>query len=60
LEVGVVALVAGPSREEAVGELADKGVIRLDGVVVVLAGDGDAVFGAGEFVLQAEEVFVGF
>ena len=60
LEVGVVAFVAGPRGEEAVGELKDVGVIGLDGVVVIFAGDGDAVFGAGEFVLEAEEVFVGF
>src|SRR5580698_7905405 len=60
LEVGVVAFVAGPAGEEAVGELEDVGVIGLDGVVVIFAGDGDAVFGAGEFVLQAEEIFVGF
>ena len=60
MEVGVVAFVAGPGGEEAVGELEDVGVIGLDGVVVILAGDGDAVFGAGEFVLQAEEIFVGF
>jgi hypothetical protein len=59
LEVGVVAFIAGPGGEEAVGELADVGVIGLDGVVVVFAGDGDAIFGAGEFVLQAEEILVG-
>jgi hypothetical protein len=60
LEVGVVAFVAGPSGEEAVGELADVGVVGLDGVVVVLAGDSDAVFGSGELILQAEKIFVGF
>src|SRR5580698_3818519 len=60
LEVGVVAFIAGPGGEEAVGELADVGVIGLDGVVVIFASDGDAIFGAGEFVLQAEEILVGF
>jgi hypothetical protein len=35
LEVGVVAFVAGPGGEDAVGELEDVGVIGLDGVVVV-------------------------
>jgi hypothetical protein len=60
LEVGVVAFVAGPRGEYAVGKLADVGVIALDGVVVVFAGDGDAIFGTGKFVLQAQEIFVGF
>jgi len=60
LEVGVVAFVAGPGGEDAVGELEDVGVIGLDGVVVVFAGDGNAVFGAGEFVLEAKKIFVGF
>ena len=60
LEVGVVAFVAGPAGEEAVGEEADVGVIGLDGIVVMFAIDGDAIFGAGEFVLEAEEVSVGF
>jgi len=60
LEVGVVAFVAGPAGEEAVGELEDVGVIGPDAVVVIFAGDGDAVFGACEFVLEAEEIFVRF
>ena len=60
MEVGVVAFVAAPGGEDAVGKLADVGVIGLDGVVVIFAGDGDAVFRAGEFILEAEEIFVGF
>lgn len=60
MEVGVVAFVAGPGGEEAVRKLEDVGVIDLDRVVVTFPGDGDAIFGAGEFVLQAEEIFVGF
>lgn len=47
LEVGFVALEAGPLGEEAVGKQADVGVVRLDGVVVALAFHGDAIFGAG-------------
>jgi hypothetical protein len=46
LEVGFVAFEAGPLGEEAVGEQADVGVVRLDGVVVALAFHGDAVLGA--------------
>ena len=47
LEVVVVALEAGPSGEDVVGEQADVGVVFLNGIVVALAFDGDAVFGAG-------------
>src|SRR5215470_6456329 len=57
-EVGVVALEAGPGCEHAVGPLADVGVVGLQGIIVTLACDGDAVFGAGQFVLKAQEVFV--
>src|SRR5450755_277263 len=60
LEVGFVAMEAGPAGEEAVGEQADVGVVGLDRIVVALAFDGDAIFGAGQFVLQAQEIFVGF
>ena len=60
LEVGFVAFEAGPAGEDAVGEQADVGVVGLDGVVVALAFHGDAIFGAGQFVLQSQEVFVGF
>ena len=44
--------------EEGAGELADAHVVPLHDLVVSLAGDGDAVFGASEFVLEADEVFV--
>ena len=60
MEVCIVAFVAGPSCEDAVGELEDVGVIGLDRVVVAFTSDGDTVFSAGQFVLEAEKVFVGF
>ena len=59
-EVGVVAGEAAEAGYEAVGEERDVGVVVLDGFVVAAALDGDAIFGAGEFVLEAEEIFVGF
>ena len=46
------------SGEEGAGELADRPVEGLDVLVVALAGDLDAVFGTGEFVLETEEAFV--
>src|SRR5215469_17294330 len=58
LEVRIIRLEAGPSREDVVGELLDEGVVVLQAVVVTLARDGDAVLGSREFVLQAHEVFV--
>src|SRR5277367_6280520 len=59
-EVGVVAGEAAKAGDEAVGEEGDVGVVVLDGFVVAAALDGDAVFGAGEFVLETHEIFVGF
>src|SRR5208282_457575 len=59
-EVGFIGFESGYTSEEAVGELLDVGVVILQGVVVALPFDSDAVLGAGEFVLQSEEVFVGF
>ena len=38
----------------------DISVVVLQCLVVALSFDGDAVFGAGELILQAQEVFVGF
>src|ERR1700721_2965414 len=55
-EVGVVAGKAAHAGNEAVGEESDEGVVVLDGFVVAAAFDGDTVFGAGEFVLDAEEI----
>ena len=60
LEVRFVAFEARPTGEDAVREEPDVGVVGLDGIVVALAFYGDAIFGAGQFVLKAEEVFVGF
>ena len=51
---------ASPAGEDAVGEEADVGVVGLDGIVVALPFHGDAIFGACQFVLKAEEIFVGF
>jgi hypothetical protein len=59
LEVGVVALEAGPTGENVVGEERDVGVVVLDQFIVAAALDGDAVFGAGQLILQAKEIFVG-
>ena len=47
LEVIVVAFEAGPSREDVVGEQANVGVVLLNGIVIALAFDGDAVLCAG-------------
>src|ERR1035441_5148835 len=58
LQVCVVRLEAGPSRKNAVRKLLHVGVVVLQGVVIALAFDGDAVLGACEFVLQAQKVFV--
>src|ERR1039458_6415677 len=57
-EVCVVRLEASPSRKNAVRKLLHVGVVVLQGVVIALAFDGDAVLGACEFVLQAQKVFV--
>ena len=59
-EVGVVAGEAAEASDEAVREERDVGVVVLHGFVVATAFDGDAIFGAGEFVLEAEEILVGF
>src|SRR5262245_53025932 len=60
LEVRVIGFESWPSREQAVRELLDVGVVVLEGIVVALALDSDAILGAGKFILQAHEIFVGF
>ena len=60
LEIGVVALEAEHGRCDVVGEQLDIGVVALHGFVVLAALHRDAIFSAGQFVLQAQEIFVGF
>jgi len=57
-EVGFIGLEPGPSCENAARKLLDVSVVVLERIVVTLTFDGDPVFGAREFILQAEEVFV--
>src|SRR5690348_17803866 len=59
-EVGVVALEAGPACEGAIGPGTDISVVVLNGVVVTLALDGDAVFRAFEPILQLQKTLIGF
>src|ERR1035441_5898503 len=57
-----VCIVAGEARQagyDVVGEQPNVGVVVLQGIVVPLTLDGDTVLGAGQLVLQAQEVFVG-
>ena len=58
-EVSVVLLVSGKSGNQIVRKLQQVSVVVLDRVVIALALDGDAVFGARQFVLQAQEIFIG-
>src|ERR1700749_736889 len=55
-EVSRILMEAGHARPDAVGELKHEGVVVLQRVVVTLARHGDAVFAAGELVLQAHEL----
>ena len=59
LEVGVVPAETGVGGDDVVGEKANVGVVGLNGIVVTLAGDGDAIFGTSKLVLKAEKIFVG-
>src|SRR5450432_3712644 len=60
LEIGLVALEASHAGDQAVGEQRNVGVVVLHHLVVVAALDGDAIFRAGQLILQAHEIFVGF
>src|SRR5262249_2167088 len=60
LEVGLVAGKAAHAGDQAVGEERDESVVLLNHIVVAAPLDSDAVFGAGELVLQAEKIFIGF
>src|SRR5207245_10881729 len=57
-EVRIVGLETCPAGKYARGELLDVGVVVLQGVVVALPCHGDAIFSAGQLVLQAQKVFV--
>src|SRR5437868_5555761 len=59
-EVRVVSLESAPARKHAIRKESDVRVVVLDGIIVSLALDSDPVFRAGQFVLQAEKVFVRF
>ena len=59
-EVVVVALEACPFGENTVRKLTNVRVVGLDRIVVALALDGDTIFGARQFVLELQEVLVGF
>src|SRR5437667_2901109 len=50
--------LADDFRRQHLGEAADVGVVAVHGIVVVLAGDGDAVLGPLELVLERPEVLV--
>src|SRR5438067_6930858 len=58
-KVRVVWFEAHAGREQAVGELLDVSVVIAQSAIVALALNRDAVFGSGEFILQAQEIFVG-
>jgi len=49
---------ACPGSEDVVGKEAQIGVVVLQGFVVTPALHGDAVLGAGQFVLQTEEILI--
>src|SRR5262249_5633249 len=51
LEISVVRLESCPTREQAVGKLLHVGVVVLQRVVVALAFDRNAIFGACQFIL---------
>src|SRR5215470_1363607 len=57
-EIGVVRLEARPSREDVVGELLDVRVVVLQSIVVALALDSNAIFGACQLILQAHEILI--
>src|SRR5689334_893661 len=59
-EVSVVALEACPACERAIGPGTDVSVVVLDGVVVTLALDGDAIFRAFELILQPQKALIRF
>src|ERR1019366_10529465 len=55
-EVVVIPFESGPPGKNAVGELADVGVVILNSFVIPATLDGDAVLASGQFVLQGCEV----
>src|SRR5438270_8469707 len=59
-KIGVVRFVTHTRGEQARGKLLHVRVVIPKRVVITLALDSNAVFGPCEFVLQAQEVFVGF
>ena len=48
----------GHPGPHAVGKLSDECVVVLQGVVVALALDGNAIFRAGQFILQAQKILI--
>ena len=57
-EIGIVRLEARPSSENVVRKQSDVGIVVLQCVVVAAPLHRDAVFGARQFILQMQEVFV--
>src|SRR5208282_1905634 len=60
LEIGVVAREASETGNQTVREQGNVGVVVLNRIVVALALHSDTVFRAGQFILQAHEIFVRF
>src|SRR5580658_4730315 len=60
LEIRVVWLEAGHSRPDAVGKLADEGVVILQSLVIPAPFDGNPVFRALQLILQLQKILVGF
>src|ERR1700690_2641585 len=56
LEVCVVAVESEHGRRYVLGEQLDIGVVALHGFIVFAALHRNAVFGAGELILQPEEI----
>ena len=57
-EIRVVGFEPHTRREHAGRKLLHVSVVVLQGIVVALALDSDAVFGSREFVLQTQEILI--
>src|SRR5690242_11884581 len=60
LEISVIAVESGPGGEDIVRKNAEVSIVILQDLIIAAALDRNAVLGAGEFVLKAQKVFVGF
>src|ERR1700730_4167888 len=59
-EVRVVTRKSGQAGDDVVGKQRDVGVVVLQDLIVVTTLDGDAIFRACQFILQAHKIFIGF